>query len=133
MAAEALGEILLRQLQATGLLAPQAGHAHLRRGMPQAPPSPSAPTPARGDEPIADRRRGVFRACRHGCAGGEEPEPAMRVYTGYVRFPHGDVEEIDVFARGPREARRQIVARLGADYEPGGHINRVVERFGWYL
>lgn len=72
-----------------------------------------------------------LRACRHGCAGEEEPEQAVKVYTGHVRYPHGDVEEIDVEARSPREARRQIAAKLEEEYNLGGRITRVVERFGW--
>ena len=57
----------------------------------------------------------------------------MPRYTGYIRFNRIDVEEIDVDAATEAEARRMIEAELQSDYEPGGRIERVVERFGLYL
>lgn len=52
----------------------------------------------------------------------------IKTYTAFVRFPNGDVEEIDVKAEGFREARMKVQAELDADYLPNGEVIRLVCR-----
>lgn len=60
----------------------------------------------------------------------------LRRYTAFVRYSvYGldSIEEIDVDAGSEDEARRVAEAALARDYEPGGSIAGLEERFGWYL
>jgi len=62
-------------------------------------------------------------------------------YTADVKYVWDDaigpddytIEEIDVNAVSEEQARRITEAALAKDYEPGGKIVRIQERFGWYL
>jgi len=63
-----------------------------------------------------------------------QPIPTSRRYTIFVTFPaFNTVEEIDVDAASPTQAKDLAQIELDRDYEPGGVITRVVERFGWYI
>ena len=61
----------------------------------------------------------------------------MSTYTGFIRFPNPDfpdsIEEIDVVATSTDEARQRILQELDDDYEPGGIIAHIEQRFGLYL
>ena len=55
-----------------------------------------------------------------------------RKWTYYVAWGCGDdrdVEEFDVSASTEREAREKLADELRRDYQPGGRVVRVVERF----
>ncbi|WP_136053593.1 hypothetical protein [Microbacterium sp. K5D] len=60
----------------------------------------------------------------------------MSTFTGYVRFGNPGypdiIEEIDVVATSPEEAREAIQKELDDDYEPGGTIAHIEQRFGLY-
>lgn len=60
----------------------------------------------------------------------------MATYTAFIVYPkYGDdiAEEIDVIADSPGEARELAQAELDRNYEPGGEIFAMEERFGLYL
>lgn len=60
----------------------------------------------------------------------------LRRYTAWVKFSidgFDEIEEIDVDARDEGEARDVASRAIESDYEDGGVIQRVEERFGWYL
>lgn len=54
---------------------------------------------------------------------------AKRTFTGLVRWPSGDAEEIEVRASDLREARRMIIREL-AGYEPGWKLGNVRSQGG---
>jgi hypothetical protein len=68
-----------------------------------------------------------------------EASDAHKRYTVYVKFTYGDemgdysIEEIDVNARHPQQAREIATQCLKNDYEPGGEIIEVREQIGWYM
>lgn len=65
---------------------------------------------------------------------GRQQQEQQKVFTVYVRFPGGGLEEIDVRAQWPAEARREAQAQLDrGDYEHGGQIVEVVERVGFFI
>lgn len=63
----------------------------------------------------------------------------MNTYTGFVAWgpgpPYEGIEEIDVRARDEREALEQIQQLLDkpGEYEAGGRVVRVEERFGLFF
>jgi hypothetical protein len=61
----------------------------------------------------------------------------MSTYTGFVRFPDPGypdsiIEEVDVVATSTEQARERIQQQLDDDYEPGGIIIHIEQRFGLY-
>lgn len=79
------------------------------------------------DNLVIDRDSGAYRFTVE--------RDGLRRYTAFVRFGEDEyaIEEIDVDARSEGEARDVARRALDADYEEGGVIFRVEERFGWYL
>lgn len=57
---------------------------------------------------------------------------STRTYTVYVEYPQ-EIEEIDVLADNTCEARSIATSVLEIEYEPGGKIVHIEERFGWYF
>jgi hypothetical protein len=63
----------------------------------------------------------------------------MNTYTGFIAWgpgpPYDGVEEIDVRATNEREAREQVQQQLDkpGEYEPGGRVVHIEERFGLFF
>lgn len=82
---------------------------------------------------VIDSTSGAYRF------GVEKTE--LRRFTVFVKFTIDadesdgfvEIEEIDVDATDEIQARDVAGRALEADYESGGSIYRVEERFGWYL
>lgn len=67
------------------------------------------------------------------CRDFGSPEDGLGRYTIYVEFEKVGVEEIDVDARNEQYAKdvgKQVLAR---DYQPGGKILHIEQRFGLYM
>lgn len=64
----------------------------------------------------------------------------MKRYTAFIKYivgePGGEdhfFEEIDINAYSSDEAHRIAEAALERDYQDGGTIAEIRERFGWYM
>jgi len=71
----------------------------------------------------------------------QHPEPVQRQsthrstsrYTGFIEYDGEICEEIDVDAADSIAARALILDELKRNYEPGGKLVRVEQRFGLYM
>jgi len=55
---------------------------------------------------------------------------ANTTWTAYVKFPNGDLEEIDVVASSRTEALREVEEVLADEYLPGGVILKLAPLAG---
>jgi len=55
---------------------------------------------------------------------------ANTTWTAYVKFPNGDLEEIDVVASSRTEALGAVEEVLAEEYLPGGMILKLAPRAG---
>jgi hypothetical protein len=51
-------------------------------------------------------------------------------WTAFVKFPNGDLEEVDVTAASRLEALREVEEVLAEEYLPGGLILRLASLTG---
>ena len=61
---------------------------------------------------------------------------AKKVYTAYVKFPGGGVEEIDVNAvndMAAREIVKKVLKPEALQYDAGGKIVELTQRFGLFM
>jgi hypothetical protein len=55
---------------------------------------------------------------------------ANTTWTAYVKFPNGDLEEIDVVASSRTEALQEVEEVLADEYLPGGVILKLAPLAG---